>query len=218
VNCSPAARPTRADLQFTRWTSRRGRGATPRRALGDRTSTTHHATPLGSLSKPVGHTNWWRPSPLRGDSWVTPMDMRRVRSEGDANDVAAGQVRELVGQLPAEDATPLFVLDAGYNPVRLQLALESCRAQILVRLHSGRNFYAPPEPPPRRPVGRPFRHGAKFSCKNPSTWPDPTAEHHARSAGYGEVRVRAWSGLYPKSQRAKERYGVEGAAVVVRAG
>ncbi len=31
---------------------------------------------------------------------------------------------------------------------------------------------------------------------------------------YGSVRVRAWSGLHPKTRRAKERYGSESAAVV----
>ena len=98
--------------------------------------------------------------------------------------------------------------------MRLQLRLEGCRAQILVRLHSGRTFYAEPELPPKRPVGRPFRHGAKFSCKDQGTWPQPTAEHHARSEDYGKVRVRAWSGLHPKTRKAAERYGSETAAVV----
>ncbi len=103
------------------------------------------------------------------DSWVAPADARRVRPEEDANEVAAEQVRELAGRLPRQRKEPLFVFDAGYDPVRLQLELEGCRAQILVRLHSGRTFYAKPELPPKRPVGRPFRHGAKFSCKDPST-------------------------------------------------
>jgi hypothetical protein len=148
------------------------------------------------------------------DSWVAPADARRVRPKEDLNDVAAEQVRGLVGRLPPKNAAPLFVFDAGYDPVRLQRRLEACRAQILVRLHSGRTFYAQPEPPPKRPVGRPFRHGTKFSCKDPKTWPRPTAEHHAPSADYGAVRVRAWSGLHPKTRRAAERYGSESATVV----
>ncbi len=31
---------------------------------------------------------------------------------------------------------------------------------------------------------------------------------------YGSVRVRAWSGLHPKTRRTKDRYGSESAAVV----
>ena len=141
------------------------------------------------------------------DSWVAPVDAERVRPDGDANDVAAEQVGALVRRLPERGSNPLFVFDAGYDPVRLQRNLERCRAQILVRLHSGRTFYAEPELPPKRPVGRPFRHGARFSCKDPRTWPEPTAKLLARSAGYGTVRVRAWSGLHPKTRRAAERYG-----------
>jgi hypothetical protein len=53
------------------------------------------------------------------DSWVAPVEARRVRPEEDANDVAAEQVRVLIRRLPERDVVPLFVFDAGYNPVRL---------------------------------------------------------------------------------------------------
>ena len=43
------------------------------------------------------------------DSWVAPADARRVRPEEDANEVAAEQVRGLVGRLPRRPETPLFV-------------------------------------------------------------------------------------------------------------
>jgi hypothetical protein len=84
-----------------------------------------------------------------------------------------------------------------------------------VRLHSGRTFYAEPELPPKNPAGRRLRHGAKFCCKDPDTWPRPTVEHLARSADYGNVRVRVWPGLHPKTRRVAERYGSESAAVAV---
>ena len=148
------------------------------------------------------------------DSWVAPADARRVRPQEDANEVTAEQVRGLVGRLQRRPEAPLFVFDAGYDPVRLQRGLEGCRAQILVRLHSGRTFYAEPEIPPKKPVGRPFRHGRRFACKDPRTWPTPTAEHEEGTGDYGAVRVRAWSGLHPKTRNAAERYGSESAAVV----
>jgi hypothetical protein len=149
------------------------------------------------------------------DSWVAPADARRVRPEDDANEVAAEQVRRLVGRLPRQRKVPLFVFDAGYDPVRLQLRLEGCRTQILVRLHSGRTFYAGPPTPDHRPVGRPCRHGAKFDLKDPKTWPEPSVEHRSDDPGYGSVRVRAWSKLHPKTRRAAERYGSKSAAVAV---
>jgi len=148
------------------------------------------------------------------DSWVAPVDARRVSPEKDANDVAAEQIADLIRLLPERGSDPLFVFDAGYDPVRLQRNLEGSRAQILVRLHSGRVFYATPECPAQRPVGRPHRHGEKFDLKDPSTWPTPAGEHHGSTADYGMVRVRAWSGLHPKSRKAAERYGSETAAVV----
>src|SRR5215218_6231599 len=148
------------------------------------------------------------------DSWVRPVDARRVKPEEDTNDVAAEQVQHLVERLPRQPEAPLFVFDAGYDPVRLQLKREGCHAQMLVRLNSGRAFYFDPEPPPKRPVGRPLRHGEKFDLKDPQSWPEPTHEHHRLTDAYGSVRVRAWSGLHPKTRKAKERYGSESACVV----
>jgi hypothetical protein len=105
------------------------------------------------------------------NSWVAPVDIRRLRPEEDANDVAAKQVEALIYRLPERGVDPLFVFDAGYDPVRLQRQLEQYRVQILVRLHSGRTFYADPPALESRPVGRPHLHGEKFACKDPSTWP-----------------------------------------------
>ena len=83
-----------------------------------------------------------------------------------------------------------------------------------MRLYSGRVFYADPEPPAKRPVGRAHLHGEKFDLKDPKTWPEPTREHRCLTADYGSVRVRAWTGLHPKTRKAKERYGSESAVVV----
>jgi hypothetical protein len=129
------------------------------------------------------------------------VDARRVRPEEDANDIAAEQVQALVNRLPWQSATPLFVFDAGYDPVRLQRNLEGCRAQILVRLASGRTFYADPLCPAKRPVGRPHRHGEKFDLKDAKTWTEPFAEYLCENKDYGTVRVRAWSRLHPKTRR-----------------
>jgi DDE superfamily endonuclease len=135
------------------------------------------------------------------ESWTAPVDVARVRPAQDANGVAAEQVKALLGRLGKEGLAPLFVFDAGYDPVKLQQGLEgsSSPCQILVRLRAGRSFYGDPslsEPPAN--IGRPRRHGPKMKCKDPSTWPEPSAEHACEDAGYGNVRVRAWAGLHPK--------------------
>jgi hypothetical protein len=53
------------------------------------------------------------------DSWVAPMDARRVRPEEDASDVAVEQVKDLLDRSSRRGAPPLFVFDAGYDPVKL---------------------------------------------------------------------------------------------------
>jgi len=133
------------------------------------------------------------------ESWTAPVDVERVRPAQDANMVAAGQVKALLGRLEEVEAVPLFVFDAGYDPVKVQRGLEGSPCQILVRLRAGRRFYGDPslsDPPAH--VGRPRRHGPKMKCSDPVSWPEPSAEHHCQDAGYGSVRVRAWAGLHPK--------------------
>ena len=124
------------------------------------------------------------------ESWTSPVDVERVRPAQDANMVAAGQVKALLGRLEEVEAIPLFVFDAGYDPVKLQRGLEGSPCQILVRLRAGRRFYGDPslsDPPAH--IGRPRRHGPKMKCSDPSTWPEPSAEHHCEEVGYGSVRL-----------------------------
>src|SRR5215203_5526514 len=136
------------------------------------------------------------------ESWTAPVDVRRVQPVQDANAVAAEQVRSFLRRsvpFRRRDATPLFVFDAGYDPVKVQQGLEGSPCQILVRLRAGRRFYGDPSlsDPPEH-IGRPRRHGPKMKCSDPSTWPEPSAEHRCEDAGYGSVRVRAWAELHPK--------------------
>ena len=145
---------------------------------------------------------------------MAPVDVRRVHPTEDGNDKAAQQVRNLLSSLPHEGAPPLFVFDAGYDPVKLQRRLGELSLQLLVRLHSNRVFYADPEPLQKRSVGRPHRHGARFDLHDSATWPEPSAEHRCEDKDYGPVRVRSWSALHPKTRRIGERYGCERAPIV----
>ena len=140
------------------------------------------------------------------ESWTAPVDVRRIRPAQDANEVAAEQIGALLGRLEEGEALPLFVFDAGYDPVKVQRALEGGPCQILVRLRAGRRFYGDPSlcDPPEH-IGRPRRHGPKMKCNDPSTWPEPSTEHYCEDAGYGSVRVRAWAELHPKVQNHEGR-------------
>jgi len=143
---------------------------------------------------------WLAQLSFERDSWTAPLDVRRVRPTEDAGIVAIRQIRGLVDRLRGV-AVPLFVFDAGYNSVQLTQGVADLPVAILVRLRSGRCFYADPPVAIRSPLGgRPRKHGAKFDCNDPSTWPSPTAELAVEDDQYGGVRVRAWSGLHPKQQ------------------
>src|ERR671915_375620 len=149
------------------------------------------------------------------ESWSAPMDVERVRPAQDANEVAAEQVKAFLRRSPEEGVAPLFVFDAGYDPVKVQQGLEESPCQILVRLRAGRRFYADPSlAGPPAPTGRPRRHGPKIKCADPSTWPRPSTEHTCEDAGYGAVRVRAWANLHPKV-RAHEGRGSRGPLPIV---
>jgi len=52
------------------------------------------------------------------ESWTAPVDVERVRPAHEANEVAADQVKAFLRRSPEEGGdTPLFVFDAGYDPV-----------------------------------------------------------------------------------------------------
>src|SRR3712207_3174666 len=145
------------------------------------------------------------------ESWTAPMDVERLRPAQDTNEVAAEQVKAFLRLLAKEEeeeerAAPLFVFDAGYDPVKVQQGLEGAPCQILVRLRAGRRFYGDPSlAGPPASTGRPRRHGPKMKCNDPGTWPEPSAEHACEDTGYGSVRVRAWAKMHPKVQNHKER-------------
>jgi len=85
------------------------------------------------------------------ESWTAPVDASRVHPMEDANMVATEQVKALLGRRGKEKAIPLFVFDAGYDPVKVRQGLEGGPCQVLVRLRAGRRFYADPSlagPPP----------------------------------------------------------------------
>jgi hypothetical protein len=135
---------------------------------------------------------------LRRDSWTAPVDVRRVPPSRNAHVLAAEQIRAVLRTLPPDAPPPLFVFDAGYDPEQLVQEVGDLPVAVLVRLRRDRCFYADPMTQP--PVGRPRQHGAKFACRDATTWPEPTAEHTAEDGQYGRVRVRAWSGLHAKRQ------------------
>jgi len=141
--------------------------------------------------------SWLVQVPLQCSSWTAPLRIRRVIPGENLNLVAAEQIRSWLEQsdLPTNVANgPVFTFDAGYDAVQLSLALRDLPVCLLVRLRAGRCFYADPTTQPQ--TGRPRRHGVKFACDDPATWPAPTAIWSATDPDYGQIGLRAWSRLH----------------------
>jgi hypothetical protein len=132
------------------------------------------------------------------DSWTAPVDVMRIAPSMDATTATIDQVQRLTGLLGDDGDVPMFVFDAGYDPIALSVGLADTRAQTLVRISSTRVFH--PDPDERAPgtMGRPRRHGARFALSEPETWTAPAAELVTHDKRYGDVRVQAWAGLHPK--------------------
>jgi hypothetical protein len=137
------------------------------------------------------------------DSWTAPMEVARVRPSEDIHQVAVAQIRALCRRRGPRTAILLFVFDAGYDPVPLTLALAAEPVAILVRLRNDRCFFGEPVPKPTvgRSAGAPRRHGLKFACKDPATWPPPSDAYQTQDSQYGTVRVRAWARLHGRPKR-----------------
>ncbi len=128
--------------------------------------------------------------------------------------MTAQQVQRLVALLPADGPAPLFVFDAGCDPIALSVGLADCHAAVLVRIRSDRVFYPDPAPSAGA-VGRPRRHGPRCALAAPDALPTADARLTVDHPRYGTVRVTAWHGLHPKLHR-RGRWAGEGLPPIVR--
>src|SRR3712207_5456441 len=93
---------------------------------------------------------------------------------------------------------PLFVFNAGYDPIALTVDLAGLPVAVLVRIRADRVFYTDPAARAPGQMGRPRRHGARFCCADPASWPTPQQTLQVDDDQYGRVVVTAWARLHPK--------------------
>jgi hypothetical protein len=147
------------------------------------------------------HYQWICQLSWAHDSWTAPLDVRRIPPSADATDATIDQLRHLVALLPSDAAVPMFVFDAGYDPIAIGHELSDCRLEVLCRIRDDRVFYADAPPRPNRPPesgGRPPRHGVRWKCSDPSSWPKASAKLVAADPRYGKVSVTAWHEMHPR--------------------
>jgi hypothetical protein len=158
------------------------------------------------------------------NSWVDPIQARRVAPTDDHSELTLTQIRGLLddlaatGRQRAQAPPPLVCLDAGNDASALAYELAEDNVQLLVRLNSRRVFYTDPEPRVPGQRGAPARHGCKLSLADPAAGPPPDHELTARSARYGTVRVAAWRNLHQQLGRSGhwERWPPDNRLPIVR--
>jgi hypothetical protein len=138
------------------------------------------------------------------DSWTAPCDVTRIPPTADTTNATVDQIRDLVGLLDDDGDVPMFVLDAGYDPIAISHELAATRAHVLCRIRDDRVFHSQPPPHPNRPPGtggRPPRHGTRFKCSQPATWTEPADRLATTDPRYGTITVTAWNDLHPRLSR-----------------
>jgi hypothetical protein len=140
-------------------------------------------------------------------SWTAPLDVVRIGPHDDVTEVTAAQIRGLIdrlreaGQLLDGDPPVLFVLDAGYDVVRLGWLLAGLPACLLGRIRSDRVMCGRPGPRRGERQGRLPRHGERFKFADPGTHHPAERESTAVHDRFGGVRARAWGHLHPELER-----------------
>jgi hypothetical protein len=141
------------------------------------------------------------------DSWTAPLDARRLRVGDNSNLVAVEQIRQALPRLGVLPAAALFAFDGGYDPVQLSVELAGTGAQIVVRVRNDRKYFARPAPRLPGQKGAHRRHGARFTCADPATWPTPDTRLQVDDHAYGRVDVSAWHRLHPHQRTYREPGG-----------
>ncbi len=140
-------------------------------------------------------------------SWTGPLDVPRLSPDDDPTDVTATQIRDLAarleqaGQWRPDDPPVLFVLDSGYDIVRLTWLLRDEPVRLLGRVRADRVMHAPAGRRRGTRPGRQPRHGTEFRLADPATHPAPAQESNSVHDRFGRATARCWGRPHPKLER-----------------
>ncbi|WP_372446671.1 transposase [Streptomyces laculatispora] len=156
-------------------------------------------------------------------SWTGPLDVMRLGPEDDPTEVTAAQIRDLVarleraGQWRLGDLPVLFVLDSGYDIVRLTRLLRKELVRLLGRIRAERVMRAPAGKRRGTHPGRPPRHGAEFRLADPAATrrrPASTTASARPSPAAGATCTPSWTGaahgptMKANSPSSRERWSI----------
>jgi DDE superfamily endonuclease len=154
-------------------------------------------------------------------SWTGVLDVVRLGPDDDATEVTAVQIRELLarlreaGQWREDDPPVLFVLDSGYDIVRLAWLLRDEPVRLLGRIRSDRVMHHPAGRRKGPTKGRGPRHGEVFRLADPATHTVPVQESTTVHDRFGAVTARCWGRLHPRLDRRGPWTGHEGELPIV---
>ncbi|MFT4052514.1 MAG: NF041680 family putative transposase [Microbacterium sp.] len=137
-------------------------------------------------------------------SWTALLDAVRLRPADDVTAVTAAQLRAVIGELHraghhrSGDPDILVVLDAGYDTARLAWLLAGLPVLLVGRVRSDRVFHAPAGARRGPTKGRPPRHGAKLTLRDPGNGPDPDLATMNDTSRYGRAEAFAFARMHPK--------------------
>jgi hypothetical protein len=131
------------------------------------------------------------------DSWTAPVDAMRIPPNADATTATIDQVQRLVGLLGEHGEVPMFVFDAGYDPIALSAGLAQVQAQVLVRISSGRVFHPDPAPRRAKPWGGRAATAPASLCPSPQPGTAPTPSSSPTTPATATCACRPGRGCTP---------------------
>lgn len=164
----------------------------------------YHSASRHSAGQPIvagWSYQWVSQVSFANDSWTAPLDVMRLIPGEEATTATVGQLTRLLELLPKDGDVPLFVFDAGYDPIALGHELNGERVEVCCRIRDDRVFYDDPPAKANRPAssgGRPPRHGTRSKCSDQESWSTPDDSASMHDERYGTVNISAWHHLHPR--------------------
>jgi hypothetical protein len=124
-------------------------------------------------------------------SWALPLLHERISSFETPIEKCAQQLRLVCTQIPGK---VLFLGDGEYGCAPFLKSTADLDCTKLLRLRPNRVLYHAPQP--YQGYGRPYKHGPKFTLKDPSSWGIPQEQTVVVDPKLGRLQISRWGTLH----------------------